>query len=87
MNDDRDFRKDLKAIFDKHSTEEVQPRKARYDYLPTTTKRFNVMKQTESGAKFVEFGITINDAFRGIDGRFKDTDTVKYRIVPAKDAL
>lgn len=84
MNTNRDFKKDLQDIFVKHSIGSEQPKKPRYDPSVPNVKRFNVMKQTESGVKFVEFGITINDAFRGIDGRFKDTDTVKYRIVPAQ---
>ncbi len=78
----RDFDADLKAIFAKHK-EPLQCKPQPKPFIDISIRRFNVEKETEEGRKLVEFGITITDAFRGLEGRFKNSDKAKYHVVPA----
>ncbi len=83
---ERNFSKDLQAIFAKHSgnTTEKRVKKLEKIFVPADLHRFNVVKVTEFEEKVVIFGITMADALRGINHKYQDTDLVKYRVVPAE---
>ena len=93
----RDFRGEMKSLFNRYpidtppsAPEEAETiPKPRYDTteavtVPIDAHRFNVVKQTDEGAWMIEFGITLADVLRGVDGRFRDREGVKFRVIPAE---
>lgn len=84
---ERDFNSEMNAIFAKHSSEKVETKPRLPVFLDKREKRFNVVKETETGKKVVEFGITWNDTLTAIEGRFKNTDKAKYHVVRAEAML
>ena len=81
----RDFDGEMKAIFKRHPLEAKQKAAhAAAVFVAHDQRRFNVVKETESGSKVVEFGITFLDALRAVDGRFADSEAVKFHVVPSE---
>ncbi len=80
-----DFKAALKAVFTKHEgPATAEPRIIPICLVPDT-RRFNVVKVTETDQKVIAFGITIKDALRGINGRYNDTPEIRYRIIPMEN--
>lgn len=78
----RDFQAELKKICAQETPQEAP--KEETPEVPLNEPRFNVLKQTEAGTRFIEFGITMKDVLLGLDGRFKDTYNTRYHVVTEK---
>lgn len=80
----RDFKQECLTLFQREREGPRIPVKLTEVFIPVKAHRFNVIKETERGSKVIEFGITLEDALRGVDGRFRNTDATRFRIIPAE---
>lgn len=83
-----DFNHALKDIFERYPLEALpeatKENKPMLESVDAPDRIFNVIKETEDGQRVVAFGLDIKDVFRGIDGRYKDTETVKFHVIPSE---
>ncbi len=84
---ERDFNGEMRAIFGKYplgaTLADISERVSEIP-LDIEARRFNIVKETEHGSRIVVFAITIEDVLRGINGRYKGSDVVKYHVIPAE---